>query len=604
MFLALTAIEECWDTSQPMLFLGEWCKDYKRKHIWEKLDASVLQSTKLDYANSYDAYLHAMSIYEKLLPKVADWLNELHGTKHSLKYWRLLAGPFLFWYTQVVYHRFLYLDAAYHEYPDLETYGLSHQNFLTPVNTNEFQCFAVQSDAWNLQILTQLSELYLKKPLCYKKIECQIEQEQRKANISVSYKPRTKFLLLMLRLINKISRLQNVGLLSGFSTREMFKLALTSGFRILPVLPTKPINRGETLDKSIYAIDIIDIKKRQQLLNISVEDELSKLVINTLPFNIPINLIEGYHREVSASKKYFPYACKVILQEQVASYDQYKFWIGDQIEKGAVLVGYQHGGCYGMQKASSAEFLECHTSDFFISWGWGPCRNVLPAPLPHIHKFISQYARKEKAENLTEIVWVATLYIRYAIAIHDWSITKKPYLDFQKKFFDALEKKIASEICMRLNPSFDNFNEVKEYFPNLNIYSPQNRESFFAHMSRAKIMVIDNPNTSFLYALTFNVPTLLFWDKNYWVFRDEAKPYLDGLKLVGIYHESPEAAANMLNKISDNPHLWWYSKPVQLARQQFCDHFSKISSNYLRDWSDLLLGLIKNSAEQMSLVND
>lgn len=604
-FLALTALEEFWNTSKPMLFLGEWCRKPQRKHILKELNATVLESTELSYANSYEAYQYAMVVYEKLLPKLANWLNEFHGTQYSLKYWRLLVGPFLFWYTQVVYHRFLYLQAAYHVCHDFETYGLSHHTFLTPVSTNEFLCWASQSDNLNLQIFTQLLDLSFKQPLCYKEITWEAELKQRKMNFcNVSYRARTKFLLFFLRAMNKVKKLQTVGLLDGFCKNDMLKLMIWSGFRILPLLPTYPINRGQTLGRLVLSGNVVDMKKRNQLLNITVDDELSKLVINTLPVNIPLNFIEGYQDEVTASKKYFPYVSKVIMLESCASYDQYKFWIGEQIENGAKLVGYQHGGCYGMQKASSAEFLECHTSDYFISWGWGPFRNVLPAPIPHGYRLLKKYSREEKNERFKEILWVTTLYVRYCMAIYDWSITSKPYLNFQKKFFGALEKKIATDICMRLNPSFDNIEEVKETLPGLNIYSPANRESFFTHLSRTKIVVIDNPSTTFLYTLALNVPTILFWDKEHWVFRDEAKPYLDMLEQVGIYYDSPEKAAEMLNKIADDPYPWWNSEAVQSARQNFCDNFARISPHYLREWNDLLLGINqRKSIEDAAVFN-
>src|SRR3990167_4265265 len=112
-FLALTALDEYWDTSRHLLFLGEWCRDHNKKDIWKGLDATVLSSTELDHVNSYNAFQCAIGIYEKLLPKLADGMNELHGTKYSLRYWKLLIGPFLFWYTQIIYYRFHYLTAAY-----------------------------------------------------------------------------------------------------------------------------------------------------------------------------------------------------------------------------------------------------------------------------------------------------------------------------------------------------------------------------------------------------------------------------------------------------------------------------------------------------------
>src|SRR3990167_6466715 len=277
MFLALTALEDFSDTSKPILFLGEWCRKYERKAIWEKLNGSVLQSDKLSDANSYEAYQHVLFTYEKLLPKLADWLNKFHQVNHSLAYWKLLVGPFLFWYMQVVYHRFLYLEAAFLKHPDLETYGLSQDTFFTPSNTNEFLCLASYHDSWNLQIFTQLLDLYFKKPIGYKKLSWETEWSGRKAQfIDVSYKKRTKVFLNTIRLINRLRRSQEVGILNGiFTVRDLFKLMLNSRFRILPLLPTKPINRGQSLGLSCLSKNAIDLKKRQLLLNIPAEDLLS-----------------------------------------------------------------------------------------------------------------------------------------------------------------------------------------------------------------------------------------------------------------------------------------------------------------------------------------
>lgn len=591
MFLALTALEEFWDTSRPILFLGEWCKDHKKKRSWEKLNANVLKSEELNYAKSYQAYQFAVNTYEKLLPQVAAWMNEFHGTHYSLKYWRLLIGPFLFWHTQVIYERFLYLRAVYHQYPNIETYGLAQENFWTPLDTNEFTCFVCISDAFNLQLLTQLLNLSFKRPILYKTAIWENELNHRKRNFSQSkYSFKTKIFIMLIQAINKIKRSQTVGLLDGLSPRDMVKLMFQSQFRILPLLPTMPINRGQTLGKMIF-IHEINKEKRQQLLQIPFDNELSKLVVHTLPVNMPSNFIESYHEGVEASQKYFPYQSKVILLESCASYDQYKFWVGKQLENGSKLVGYQHGGCYGMQKASSAEYLERHVSDFFISWGWSD-KNVLPAPVSYMNRaFLSDFYEKRKQLKINEVLWVATQSnLRYQLTIHSWSIPLQFYLSYQRKFLDALESKTLKEICMRLDPA-TNLEEVREHLPNLNMYLPMNRDSFFTHLSRVKIAVIDNASTAFLYTLALNIPTILFWDKEYWMFREEAKPYLEMLEQAGIYYEQPENAAKKLNKIADDPYSWWNSDSIQQVRQQFCKRFVLVSDNYLHDWQKILLGL-------------
>ena len=41
MLLVTTALEETWQDSEHILFLGEWCKLYNQKLKWEKIDHSV-----------------------------------------------------------------------------------------------------------------------------------------------------------------------------------------------------------------------------------------------------------------------------------------------------------------------------------------------------------------------------------------------------------------------------------------------------------------------------------------------------------------------------------------------------------------------------------
>ena len=112
-FLATTALEEFWDHTQPMLFLGEWCRLYHRKAAWEKPGNEVLPDPYNSRAEEYEQY--TLGVYEKILPIIAEGLNRIHGTQHSLRYWQIVIGSFLVWYIQTLYHRFLHLKQAYNK---------------------------------------------------------------------------------------------------------------------------------------------------------------------------------------------------------------------------------------------------------------------------------------------------------------------------------------------------------------------------------------------------------------------------------------------------------------------------------------------------------
>ena len=79
-----------------------------------------------------------------------------------------------------------------------------------------------------------------------------------------------------------------------------------------------------------------------------------------------------------------------------------------------------------------------------------------------------------------------------------------------------------------------------------------------------------------------NIPTVIFWNPNHWEIRDSAQPYFDELKEVGIFHETPESAAQHIISVWDDVEYWWSSKTVYKAVQKFCGRFSYTSGEPLK----------------------
>ena len=95
--LITTALEETWPKLQesPVLFLGEWCRLYSRKERWSSMKAKVLPYHWDDRLKLYKDYTYLRDFYEKLLPIISYKFNEIHGVDHSIRYWRILVGPWL-----------------------------------------------------------------------------------------------------------------------------------------------------------------------------------------------------------------------------------------------------------------------------------------------------------------------------------------------------------------------------------------------------------------------------------------------------------------------------------------------------------------------------
>tara|TARA_Y100000294_G_C8412192_1_gene279270 strand:- start:305 stop:646 length:342 start_codon:yes stop_codon:yes gene_type:complete len=69
------------------------------------LDAAVLPYHWDDHAKFTVDSQYLMSLHEELLAELSDFLNDHHGVDYSLRYWRILIGPWLGYFTQTLFDR-------------------------------------------------------------------------------------------------------------------------------------------------------------------------------------------------------------------------------------------------------------------------------------------------------------------------------------------------------------------------------------------------------------------------------------------------------------------------------------------------------------------
>jgi len=585
-FLATTALETFWDTTKPMVFLGEWCQSHHKKFHRNVLNAVVIDSVTQQHHQSTEAYNYTIRVYNQLLPQLSDWLNKIHSTQYSSRYWKIIIGSFLLWYIQVVYDRYLYLKSASELYPAFETIGLSASSFKTPINTMEFYLFATESDAWNLQLFTQILKHQFKTPSLHKDFDWHDEMQERKNKFgsSMNFSKLTKLKLSFLRYLLNLRRKKSVGVyFCGLSNKNIYRLLLSSKFKIFPLIK---MDNGEGI---VFRENKPNNKLRAEITRLHSEDDFTALVLETLQINMPLNFIEYYKEESLQSDKSFPYSPSVIVGAGWNPDDQLKFWGAKHAEKGHVIVDLQHGGGYGTHQYSSREYLERDNCNAFISWGWKNGEDVIPAPsVLACEKKYSQ--KKNQSQHL--ILWVANETPRYILSIEQsLQSLEKSYSDLQYRFASALNQDIRSQIMMRVRPSSKHHATIRELLPDLKIHLPQGKDTFFDQLSSAKLFISDNLQTTFLYSLAFNVPTIVFCDNALRQINAEAKQYFDQLRDCGIYHDSPDSAAKWVNQVAHNPMAWWKKPDVQLAREEFCHQFVRITANWRNEWKNILLNL-------------
>ena len=93
-------------------------------------------------------------------------------------------------------------------------------------------------------------------------------------------------------------------------------------------------------------------------------------------------------------------------------------------------------------------------------------------------------------------------------------------------------------------------------------------------------MIMDEFSTSILISLTMNVPTILYFDIDQYIFKEKYRRILQDMKNVGIIFDDYKSAAvfiNNINSIED----WWASSKVQNVRNNFINEFCHIDNNWL-----------------------
>ena len=76
-FLITTADERTWPKKKhELIFLGEWCRLYDRKHIWQKIDYLVAKPYGLGKLKKEADFSKVIELEQKLFPEFYQILNQ------------------------------------------------------------------------------------------------------------------------------------------------------------------------------------------------------------------------------------------------------------------------------------------------------------------------------------------------------------------------------------------------------------------------------------------------------------------------------------------------------------------------------------------------
>lgn len=562
-FLITTALQETWKTDVPILFLGEWCKMYEKKESWQHLDRETV-SYRWNDRNliEYD-YQYLNELYERILPVVSEQLNTIHGVQYPTRYWRIIIGPWLSIFSQIVFERWMQLEEARkYEIESVSVTTAPDPGFVPRDMVRFAQLFT--ADPWNYYIYSFIIRKYIGIPWTEKIYHPAMHS---KYNAKQPGGLRTNLKGGLYKFFEKLERKKD-GLVNDLSLSIKTKMQLLFRYGYFE----------RNINDDWMPVFEVDSAQREWELDLPVSSDFERCLLELIPDQLPTVYLEGYSAIQEKVKQLnLPDTPHFIMTSYVFYGETFKFWTADKVTKGAKLFISQHGGGYGIGKWFSNEHHEISSSDRFFSWGWGDdSGKILPAGFLKRNPFKKRDRFDQQYSLLVLLSTPLYSYKLYSEVIAPQWLT---YFEDQCAFIEALPTLVRRNLLVKAyEPDFGwcTAARCKDKFPDINIISGEKLSDI---SEKCRIVISTYNSTSFLETLSNNIPTIVFWDPHYWELRESAIPFFQELKQVGIFHESPIQAAIQLIKVWDNVEDWWLKPDVQTAVHKFVQQFCQQPQN-------------------------
>lgn len=578
-YLVTTADERTWKFDRPVLFLGEWCRLYSRRHVWRGLDQVVLPHRWSDQQQLRADYSYLKALYERLIAALAARLNEIHGLEKPPRYWRILVGPWLIYFVQIVFDRWTSISSA------LAGHALSGTTLIddsdesmVPRDMGHF-CELFQRDDWNHHIYKAILE-HLG---CFSDSDLSVVTggSQSPGNVQADQTPTG----VRQRLFDGYT------IVAGYLGRS------TDAFVAGTYLPLPAELKLQACMGQMPSIwrpvpwegSPVDLRGRVWASVDEGTNAFEHFLVSLLPRQIPTAFLEGFHSLLDrVQAQSWPKAPKLMFSSNALWGDPVTTaYVAEHATRGAPLVYGQHGGVYGVAAFSTVEDHEIAVADRYLTWGWDDVARTKVLPSGMVKMPVQ---RRGPSNPRSDLLLVTLEEPRYPYALSSETMVMfEGYIENCFSFADALPHHARGQLVVRLSGRDQGWNQAERWRDtNPEIRLDLGGVKITTALERTRLAVYTYNSTGFLEAFAANVPAVLFWDPRVSTLRESAVPYYDVLKRAGILHETPESAARHIGAIWHDVDAWWSSVPVREALSIFRARYCHLPPDYLARLAGIL----------------
>ena len=558
--LILTPIKKLFpDKTQNLLMLGEWCKLPSDEDFYSKYKYKVLDYHWDDRKKLEKDFKFLEKINARILKFLCQELNNIYNLDYSERGWLSIIGPWLFNCTAILYDRWFSIKKAIstNTIKKIRIFK-SSKNHLISRNMQHFSNLQ-KSDEWNHLLFSFIIDNFDKNELKNIDLSKFKFTDLNAIKYSDSNVYTNKYLIKIYSYLAKF----NKGIFYSINVNLIDHLKILISEKSLPI-------RFRIEDK---ITNKLDIKLRLNLFkNFSCTNEFEKLIKVSLPFLIPTAYLESLKDNQKLALKFpTPKNPNYIWTSGAFYADEiFKIKVAESITKKIPYIIGQHGGFYGQNLFDQNETFETSVSDFFFSWGWSSKKqkNIIP-----VGCFKSAIKRQKDILKSNCFLIIGSTS-RYSSSLSSMPISSQTKLSNQDQinFLKTLSPNVLSNVQVKpyLNDyKWDLERTIKKELPNVNIIDKN--INYKKILSMSKLIICGWNSTTFLESMLNDIPTVVFWSKNYLEMRKETFGHYNNLQRVGIFHDNYLSAANHINKIHNNVDLWWNSKELIKAKKDFIE---------------------------------
>lgn len=592
-YLITTADERTWRFNQPVIFLGEWCRLYNRRHIWQNMKHTIvaepygITNTKKD-----NNFFEVKELEEKLFPEFCKILNHNQDKFYSNRFWKIFLGHWFRHILNLLLNRVNTIKQCFQLYEiSGTTIYISNDYLLAPLDTVSFY-YACGDDRWNNLIYSRIIDFLdidIPKEILedkYSWVNDISHSSNSLANHQLLKKNICNFFLDRYKKISRLFLRDNDAFIINSYLPKILEIKLELALKQFPQMWSLQHKNPEFF-KIIKSPDKLLRKKLANKFITNSEHEFENFVRSILFDLLPICYLEGFKElKKIANKLPWPKSPKFIFtSNNFHTDDVFKIWTAYKVELGIKYYVGQHGQNYSTLKNYSPTIEET-TADKFINWGF---KEELPKYIP---AFIFKTAGIKKNYNSKGGLVLVEVHSPHRYETWDTESEFVKYFNDQIEFIKMLAKDPKKKLTIKLHNSSQNFrwSENKRFFdfdPSLNVETGS--ISMEKLISKNRLVVYSYNSTGFLEAMSQNTPTLVFWQNGFNDLEKNVTSNYQALIDLGIIHLSAKSAANKVNDIWNDVESWWSQSCIQKGRKKFCELYAKTSSNPVSELKKILL---------------